>query len=197
MCLMERNMTDTANDESENDSDVIGKLMGYDKWPEEVAIAFDHARGVLSAKYLKDRKDGRGNFASVLAEFSALESEYLVRVGDIEENAQQVRRIIAEMIFEAAWYLDEPFETCQRYWNEVVQLGFYGVERKALITGVFVACCRQHGQTDLGLANLDPLIAELERLRAEPATTKLAAEYYDYTIESLQRARARLEAERA
>jgi hypothetical protein len=189
-------MTDEAKDRSEGIDNAFAGVMGYDKWPKET-IAFHRARNALSVKYLKDRKNGKSDLDSVVAEFRAIETEYLVHVGDDEEIAQDVRRIIAGMIFEAAWYLDEPFETCQRYWNEVVELGYWGIDRQAAMTGSFAVCCSEYGQTDLGLATLDPLIAELERLRAEPAVTQQAAEYYDYELDSLRKLRARLEAERA
>ncbi len=189
-------MTDDAKDGSEGNDNAFAHVMGYDKWPKET-VAFHRARNALSVKYLKDRKNGKGNLASVVAEFRAIESEYLRHVGDNEEIAPDVRRIIAGMIFEAAWYLDEPFETCQRYWNEVVDLGYWGIDRQAAMTGAFAACCSEHGQTDLGLATLDPVIAELERLRAEPTVTPKAAEYYDYELDSLRKLRASIEAERA
>ena len=48
----------------------------------------------------------------------------------------------------------------------------------------------------MGLALLEPLIADLERLGAEPTATKQEVDYYDYELESLQKLRARLEAER-
>jgi hypothetical protein len=192
----ERNMTYQVMAESKGDDD-LAELMGYDKWPEDVAIAFDRARGVVSLKYLKNRKNQKIDFTSVVADFRALESEYLVRVGDNEENAQQVRRIITEMLLQMAQDLDQPFETCQRYWNDLVQLGFYRIERRCNKTWLFADCCREHGQTELGLAVLDPLIVELERLRAEPTVTEQAAKYYDQELGYLRKLRAKLEAERA
>ena len=40
----ERNMTDEAKDENESGFSPIAELMGYDKWPLDVSIAFDQAR---------------------------------------------------------------------------------------------------------------------------------------------------------
>jgi hypothetical protein len=186
-------MTDEANDESESDEGGIGELMGYDKWPRDVSIAFDRALGVATLKYLKNKEV---DFASVVADYRAIEAEFLPRVGDNEENAQQVRRRVTEHLLQAAWDKDQPFETCQRYWNDLLQLGFYRIERQCLQTGSFAVCCHDYGQTELGLAVLDPLIVELKRLRAEPTVTMLAAHYYDDEFRSLRKLRARLEAER-
>ena len=136
------------------------------------------------------------DFASVVTDYRAIEAEFLVHMGDNEENAQQVRRIVAEFLFCAARDKDQPFETCQRYWNDLQRLGFYRIERQVDLTGLFAICCREHGQTELGLAVLDPLIAELERLRAEPTVTEFAAEYYEERLASLRRNRARLEAQK-
>jgi hypothetical protein len=75
-------------------------------------------------------------------------------------------------------------------------LGFYRIERQISMTWFFADSCREHGHTDLGLALLDPLIVELERLRAEPTVTTQLAEYYDYELEPLRKLRAKLEAQK-
>jgi len=187
-------MTDKAKDESESDDSGIVELMGYDKWPRDVSLAFDRALGVASLRYIKNKEV---DFASVVANAQAIETEFLVRIGDNEENAQQVRRRVAEFLLQAARDKDQPFETCQRYWNDLLQLGFYRIERQCNETWLFAEICREHGQTDMGLAVLDPLIAEVERLRAEPSVTDFAAEYYDQELGYMRKLRAKLEAERA
>ena len=187
-------MSDETNEESDDEEeDFMGKLMGYDKWPEDVAVAFERARGTAHVRYARDKTI---DFASIAAEFRAIEAEFVAHFHDNEENAQQVRRIMAAMLMQAAWDKDQPFDTCQRYWNDLQQLGFYRIERRCLETGVFAVCCHDYGHTELGVAVLDPLIAELERLRAEPSVGTWAAEYYDEEIVSMRKLRARLEAER-
>jgi hypothetical protein len=186
-------VTAEPNDESESRGDGIAEMYGYDKWPEGVSIAFDRALGVASLKYLRKIDV---DFASVVADVRAIEAEFLVRIGDNQENAQQVRRIITEMLLQVAWNQEQPFETCQGYWNDLVQLGFYGIERQCLQTGAFAACCHDYGQTEIGLALIEPLLAKFERLRADPSVTKEAAEYYDYELEGLRINRARLEAQK-
>ena len=186
-------MTEEIKDESENDGSAIAELMGYDKWPRDVSIAFDRARGVASVKYLKNKEI---DFRAIVADYQAIEAEYLVHFRDNEENARQVRRIMTAMLLQAAWDKDQPFETCQRYWNDLVQLGFYRIERQCLLTGSFAVCCHDYGQTELGLALLDQLIVELKRLRAEPTVTMQAAHYYDHEFRSLRKLRAKLEAQK-
>jgi hypothetical protein len=180
-------MTDEANDESESGDDAIAELQGYDKWPEDVSIAFDQALGVATLKSIKT------NFASAVADYRAIEAEFLERIGDNEENSRQVRRLITETLLRMAWQKDEPFETCQRYWNDLVQLGFYRIERQCFMTWFFADSCRKYGHTEMGLAVLDPLIAELERLCTEPTVTKQAAKCYDERLLSLRNLRAELE----
>ncbi len=184
-------MTDEAKDEPESDGGSIAELMGYDKWPEDVSIAFDRVLGVAK------RTNRRTEFVSTVADYRAIEAEFLVRIGDNEENAQQVRRRVSEHLLSMAWQKDQPFETCQRYWNDLQALGFYRIERQSWMTWFFVDSCRQHGQTDTGLAVLDPFIAELERLRADPSVTVQATKFYDQELEPLRKLRADLEAERA
>lgn len=182
-----------TNDAEADEGDPIGELMGYDKWPEDVAIAFDRARGVATLKYIKN---AHIDFAAIVAEFRALEAEYSALLGDNEENIQQVRRITTEMLLQAAWDKDQPFDTCLKYWHDLQALGFYRLERRCLKTGLFAVICQHYGHADMGLGLLEPLIAELERLRAEPTATKQEVDYYDYELASLHKLRARLEAER-
>ncbi len=184
-------MTDEPKDESESDGSGIGELMGYDKWPEDISIAFDRALGVVMLKWRKTNAD------SAIADYRAIEAEFLVRIGDNQEIAQQVRRLVTEMLLSMAWQKDQPFEACQRYWNDLQQLGFYRIERQCFMTWFFADCCREHGHTDMGLAVLDPLIAELERLRADPSVTVQATKFYDQELEPLRKLRARLEAQKS
>ena len=186
-------MAEESNDETESSDDALGKLMGYDKWPDDVAIAFERARGVASVRYIKNKEI---DFPAIVAEYRAIETEYLVHFRDNEENAKQVRRIMTGMLLQAAWDKDQPFETCQQYWNDLLQLGFYRIERECNETWLFAKICCEHGQTELGLAVIDPLILELERLRAEPTVTEFAAGYYEDEIGYLQKLRAKLEAQK-
>ena len=172
------------------------------KWNEVPWIAGTDARksrdllAIPSVQVVWGIKNPESTFASVVADAQAVEAEFVGRVGDNEENIQQVRRIITEMLLQAAWDKDQPFETCLQYWHDLQALGFYRLERRCLKTGLFAVICQHYGHTDMGLALLEPLLADLERLRAEPTATKQEVDYYDYELESLHKLRARLEAQR-
>jgi len=174
----------------------LAELMGYHTWPREIALDFERARGVVSVKYIKNRENLKNDFPSVVADFRALEIEYLKRIGDHPENAQQVRRIITEMLLQAASDTDQPFETCQQYWHELQQLGFYRIERECTDSWMFADICCEHGRIDIGLGVLDPLIQQLEILQSRPNLTEWAAEYYKQRLGDMRNLRARLEAAR-
>jgi hypothetical protein len=177
---------------SEEESDAyFAEVAGYDRWPEDVAIDFSQALTLATINSF------RVDFATTVAEYRAIEAKFLPRFGNHAENAQQVRRHITEMVLDAAMTKKEPFETCLGYWNELLQLGFYRIERRCRATWSFADCCRTHGQRDIGLAVLNPLMDELERLRAEPDVTKPASEYFRHELETLGKLRAKLEAQSA
>jgi hypothetical protein len=182
------------NDEDDMDDDdekALVYLMAYDTWPEDVCIEFDRAKGFVTLENF------RVDFVAAEAKFRALEAEFLPRLEHHEENARELRRHITEGIFLAAYIKEQPFDTYQSLWNELSQLGFSRIERRCNQTWLFADCCRKHGQTEIGLGVLDPLIAELERLRADPAVTTQAAEYYDQQLDNLGKLRAQLEAQSA
>jgi hypothetical protein len=118
----------------------------------------------------------------------------LTRVGDRENDALEFRRRTAERILDAAHGKKIPFETCTNAWNALLQLGFSSIDRQSTMTWFFADCCRKHSQVDVGLGVLDPLIAELERLRDDALAAKQPVTYYRNEIATLQKLRAQLEA---
>ncbi len=181
---------------AESNGDDLAELMGYDKWPREVSLAFDRALGVVSVKYLQDLENRTFDFASVVDDFRALEAEYMTIVRDNEESVRQVRRIVTEKLLQMTSNLDEPFETSQMFWHELQRLGFYRIEREINNTWLFAEICREHGQTDVGLSVIDPVIAKVEQLHARPGITQWASEYYEQELGYLRKLRVRLETER-
>ena len=181
---------------AESNGDDLAELMGYDKWPREVSLAFDRALGVVSVKYLQDLENRTFDFASVVDDFRALEAEYMTIVRDNEESVRQVRRIVTEKLLQMTSNLDEPFETSEMFWHELQRLGFYRIEREINNTLLFAEICREHGQTDVGLSVIDPVIAKVEQLHAKPGITQWASEYYEQELGYLRKLRVRLETER-
>ena len=186
------------SDERNDDTDAVGKAQDerteYEKWAEGVFVALARARGAASVRYIRDKTI---DFASIVATYRAIEAEYLAPFRDDEQNTYHVRRITTELLLQAAWDKDQPFETGERYWNDLRQLGFYNIDRQCFATLLFGEICRDNRQIDTGLAVVDALIAELERLRPEPMDGDWDAYDYDINLDSMQRLRARLEAERA
>jgi hypothetical protein len=134
------------------------------------------------------------DFADVVREYKLVEEEFVRRAPDNEFHVRETRRRVAEAIFtEAA--RREPFDVCQKWWDELRAVGFTNIDRTCTMSWFYADSCLAHRQTDLGLAVLEPLIAEVERLLAEPTVTEAAAEYYRYEIDNLGKLRDKLKAQ--
>ena len=83
------------------------------------------------------------------------------------------------------------------YWEDVVRLGIVEFEVRCTMDWYYAECCRRNKRPEMGLAMLEPLIAELQRLRAEPNVGKADAWHYRQELENMGKLRARLEALRA
>lgn len=169
------------------------ELMGFDKWPYEVYAAFEQAVGAENRKHIRNRKSETFTFDAFIAGLRAIEAEYVEHFRDNAENAQQVRRIITEWLLLFAEGLDPRFETSQSLWNELRQLGFYRIERECTDTLAFSRACLKHGRLDQGLEVMAPVVAELERLRAQPNVTQWAGEYYEQELGYFAKLRAEFE----
>lgn len=161
-----------------------------DVWQDPLSREFAQAKDRVTLRCIKS------DFVTAVGQYRALLQEYLPRVGSDEELRLEFHRRIIEEILTLAYQENEPFETCQRVWNEMLQVGFSTIECRCLMTHFFVKCCIRSTETDIGFSVLDPLIADVERLRAEPTATKQEVDYYDYELESLNKLRSRLEIER-
>lgn len=159
----------------------LAEVAGYDKWPEGVGLAFD--RALCEATVQNVRVD----FDEAVAKYRAIESEFLPRVGIDEENAKQVRRHIVELILDAALVKQQPFEVARQWWNTLVELGFYRLERQCRVTWSFASACIDWGQKAFAREILAPLIAELERLQAASDVTASATEYYRHQLDLLRK----------
>lgn len=181
------NINEIATDEES--AKYFAEIAGYDKWPDNVGAEFDNALRLATIGAI------RNDFTAAIEGYRVVEAEFLPRVGNIKENVQQVRRHIIEMMLRAAIDKNEPFETCWKYWTELLSLGFYRIERRCHATWAFAYYCAEQQKTDVGLGLLEPLIVELERLLAE--VDKHGATFYKHHLDLLVKLRARLEAERA
>jgi hypothetical protein len=158
-------------------------------WQDPISREFARAKDAVTLRC-------RGTaFDTTIKEYRALLEEFLPKMGNREDLALEFRRRIVEDILVLAYEENEPFESCHKVWNELLQLGFSTIETQCMMSHFFVKCCNKYGHTEIGLAVLDPLVAELERLRAEPSVTKQATKFYGQELESLRKLRAKLEAE--
>ena len=161
-----------------------------DVWQDPLSREFAQAKDRVTLRCI------RSDFATAAGQYRALFQEYLPKVGSNEELRLEFHRRIIEEILTLAYQKNEPFETCQRVWDEMLQVGFSTIECRCLMTHFYVKCCIRSAETNIGFSVLNPLILDVERLRAEPSVTKQAATYYDDELASLHNLRARLEAQR-
>jgi hypothetical protein len=203
--MQRQNESSDSNDDERTGPKIIAvsnggedevELKGYDKWPHEVYVAFEQAVAAENVKHVRNRKSATFTFDAFIAGLRAIEAEYVEHFRDNAENAQQVRRIITEWLLLFAG-LDPRFETSQSLWNELRQLGFYRIERECTDTLAFARACLKHGRLDLGLEVIAPVVAELERLRANPNATQWASEYYEQELGYFAKLRAELEEARS
>ena len=159
----------------------LAEVAGYDKWPEGVGLAFDRALCEATVE------NGRVDFDEAVARYRVVEAEFLPRVGMAEENAKQVRRHIVELILDAALVKQQPFDVARQWWNTLVELGFYRLERQCRVTWSFASACLDGGQTAFAMEILAPLIAELERLQAASEATESEAGYYRHQLDLLRK----------
>jgi len=143
----------------------------------EMATASD----ALLAKSL----DQSRSFVEVVDDFRRLEAEFVARMGDNEFGVLQTRRRVAEAILAAAESKHPPFEVCREAWNNAFRLGFGSIQQECLERWLYVECCAYDEQPAEGLAVLEPLLAELERLREEARATQKPTRFYEDEIEQL------------
>ncbi len=161
----------------------------YEPWPDSITYDFERAR-VESWQRVRRR-----DFAEVVREFKALEQTFVSRAGEDASYTLFVRRRVAEDLLEfAICYNKEPFQTCHRLWDELLQYGFIATEQKCASTWFFIDSCRQHGQVDIGLGVLDPLLAELKEMMSAPDAPKPLKRYCRSELATLGKLRTELEA---
>lgn len=174
----EENDRDTDNSESEG-------------WPDSISRDFAMAR---DGTWLKTRFM---TFDETVREYKAVEAAFVHRAGDNDFRADSIRRCVAEDILKQAVHdKPQPFDTCTRLWDDLVTHGFPEIESRCTATWFFADCCRKHGQVEIGLAVLEPLIAELERLYAEAAATNQPDEYYRNELNLIRKVHGQLETQR-
>ncbi|MDI1431304.1 hypothetical protein [Polyangium sorediatum] len=157
-------------------------------------LAFVKAHGKLLVESLKP---GR-SFADTVEDFRKLEAEFVKRAGDDEFDVTETRRRIAETILLLAHDKHPPFEVCREAWNDLVRLGFSGIDIECNTSWRYADCCAYDERPDEGLVVLEPLIRKLERLfeEAKGTGTEYPAHFYENELEQLGNLRDVLEAQK-
>jgi hypothetical protein len=161
-----------------------------DVFPDSVTRDFAMA---MDAAWLKTKD---APYVDIVREYKAVESIFIPRVADNEVYDLEFRRRVAEAIFKSAADDCKSFETCMAYWDDVVRLGIVQLEARTTMVWFYADCCRRHKQAEKGINMLEPLIAELQRLLAEPNIGEVDAEDYRQQLEIMGKLLAKLEAQR-
>ncbi|TKD08342.1 hypothetical protein E8A74_15570 [Polyangium fumosum] len=161
---------------------------------EKDELAFAKANGKLLVESVKSSR----SFAEATLDFRKLEAEFVERVGDDEFIALETRRRIAEHILMLAHDKRPPFDVFRETWNDLVRLGFSGIDRECSMSWFFADGCAYDERPDEGLAVLEPLLAKLERLLEGTRGTgeKYPAHFYENELEQLENLRDVLEAQK-
>jgi hypothetical protein len=173
-------MKDQLEDDDESD---------MDQHPDSIS------RDLACAMIATWQKVRSSDFADVVREYKLVEEEFIRRAADNNVDAGETKRRVAEAIFKTGVATRQPFDVCQKWWDELRKVGFTNIDRTCTMSWFYGDCCLCNMQSAAGIAVIEPLIAEVERLLAEPTVTEAAAEYYRYEIDNLGKLREKLKAQ--
>lgn len=132
------------------------------------------------------------SFEEIVDEYRKIEGELLGRAGVDEFDATETRRRIAEWTLTAASWLEQPFDVCQKAWNDLLAVGFSSLLMKCSMGCVYADCCWMNEQDEAGLAVVEPLITELEQWLAETTLAPAWRADYDSALAGLKKRRNEL-----
>ncbi len=134
------------------------------------------------------------SFDEILEEYRKIETELVEQAGDDEFSALEMRRRIAEWILTAASWRDQPFDVCQKAWDDLLALGFSSRHMKCSMTCTYADCCLENKHAYVGLAAVESVIAELEDWLAVTTLEPNWRSDYERLRTSLNRRRNKLKA---
>ncbi|MDI1431302.1 hypothetical protein [Polyangium sorediatum] len=149
--------------------------------PEERVFVQAHSK--LLIKSLQRTR----TFAEAALDFRKLEAEFVERAGDDEFDVRETRRRIAETILLLVHDKRPPFDACREAWNDLVRLGFSGIDLECSMSWFYADGCAYDERPDEGLVVLEPLLAKLERLLEETkgSGVEYPARLYENELERL------------
>jgi len=134
------------------------------------------------------------SFEEMLKEYRKIEAELVEQAGDDEFDIIETKRRIAEWILTAASWRDQPFDVCQKAWNDLLALGFTSRYMKCHKTCVYADCCLENEQYEAGLAVVEPVIAELQDWLAVATLEPNWRKDYEGGLAGLKKRRDKLKA---
>ncbi len=137
-------------------------------------------------------KEAKMEYADVVRAYRQIEEKFVNHAGYDDREVLETKRRIAESIFTAGCRQEQPFEVCRDNWNALVDLGFSTIETFSNMTWFYADCCLLHRQYEMGLALVEPLIAEFETALADPTCTEQAKRFYNQELEPLRKIRDEL-----
>jgi hypothetical protein len=107
------------------------------------------------------------SFEEELREMRRIEAECVQRAVDGGWDVLETKRDILGKILRRALDRRAPLDVCREIWEEMLQHGFPGPDRRLQMSGIYAQCCQLHGAFEEGLAILEPLIPEAEQALAK------------------------------
>jgi len=83
------------------------------------------------------------------------------------------------------------------FWEDVVRVGIVEFEVRCTMTWYYADCCRRNKKTEMGLNMLEPLVAELQQLLAEPNVSEVDAWDYRQKLKMMDNVLAPLQAQQS
>ena len=138
----------------------------------------------------------RLSFAEALEEYRKIEADLVKQaLDDADEYAAiEIKRRIAEWILQYALHSEQPFGVCEKAWNHLLAVGFTDLDKKCTMTCVYADCCWETEQDEVGLAVVEPVIAELEQWLAETMLPSKWASHCEMNLAALRKRRDALKA---
>lgn len=109
------------------------------------------------------------SFEEVVRQYRMLEAEFVALAGDDEALVVQRRQSITNHLLMDAQNAEQPHHVCHAIWDELMLRGFMSTDLRHSLSNCYARCCQLNGEFKAGLAVIEPLIAELEELLAQPA----------------------------
>lgn len=147
---------------------------GRDLEPEEIEFT-----DRVDAVYLRE---GELGFDEAVRAYRQIETEFVDRAGTNEWDVLETKRRITEWLLNFACRSGQPQEVCRELWEEMLERGFSGIDKRHTMGGIYARCCQMNGEFDAGIAVLEPLIAELEQLLQRTTLTSQNRKFCEENI---------------